>query len=72
MTFRDSPLMVMLVLIPSVVWPASKPFHMRRSKLISVREPPNYKDSDELAEWLRASIDADTAGLTLQNVKICN
>ena len=39
-------------------------------KPLSLREPPNDKDSDEFAEWVRARIDADTAGLTLQNLEI--
>ena len=44
--------------------------HASPQKPLSLREPPNDKDSDEFAEWVRARIDADTAGLTLQNLEI--
>ena len=36
----------------------------------SLREPPTDKESEEFAEWVRARSDADTAGLSLQNVEI--
>ena len=37
--------------------------HASPQKPLSLREPPNDKDSDEFAEWVRARIDADTSGL---------